>query len=270
MQEPNSTLGTVLAVLAAAGPHARATAADGLTLSVYANTAGAAPAAETSVVTLGPVTVTPPSAAAAPFSAELTGTLYLAPAVQPHSGANLTFVCDFGGAVVGYLHIDDHLVCSTGVNSEPPSVLVLDQPLAVLTRTMLPVRMFVSYNGSSLVAKLAFNVTPGCTQPPTATKAAASNNNINININNSQHTPCPTSWFTLSPTLPANEVQRRAMQTELASGWGAWYQMDFLKQVLLPEGACVTLQLCDLHAKTCTGPAFSGGKVYPGTGARQN
>ena len=191
LQEPNSTLGTVLAVLAAAGPHARATAADGLTLSVYANTAGAAPAAETSVVTLGPVTVTPPSAAAAPFSAELTGTLYLAPAVQPHSGANLTFVCDFGGAVVGYLHIDDHLVCSTGVNSEPPSVLVLDQPLTVLTRTMLPVRMFVSYNGSSLVAKLAFNVTPGCTQPPTATKAAASNNNINININNSQHTPAP-------------------------------------------------------------------------------
>ena len=218
-----------LLVMVASGPHARAATAAtadtadtaGLTLTIFANTAGVAPAAATSVVALGvgPVAVKPPTADAAPFSAELTGTLNLAASVQPHSGASLTFVCDFGDAVVGYLHIDDHLVCTTGINSKAGSVVVLDQPLAVLTRTALPVRMFVSYNTSSPAARISFNIAPGCTstQPSTAGSHSA----------DPHPQPCAVGWFTLTSTLPANELQRSAMQTGLASGWGAWYGGNF-------------------------------------------
>lgn len=51
----------------------------------------------------------------APFSAEVTGTVRLG--VASNSGAELSFLCDFGSATLAYVHIDDHLVCSTGVNS---------------------------------------------------------------------------------------------------------------------------------------------------------
>ena len=62
-----------------------------------------------------------------------------------------------------------------------------------------------------------------------------------------------------APDLPPAEVQRHAMQTELASsGWGLWYQMSFMRHVRLPEGQALTLHICHLGAKTCNGPVRSG------------
>lgn len=71
------------------------------------------------------------------FKATITGEITLLnQTIQPNAGATLTFNCGFGGAVAGYLHIDDHLVCTTGINSAPGQVLAstLDQPLMVLSR----------------------------------------------------------------------------------------------------------------------------------------
>ena len=53
------------------------------------------------------------------------------------------------------------------------------------------------------------------------------------------------------------------MQRRLASGWGAWYQMDFLKHVLLPEGQAVTLTLCNINTLACSEPARSGANRAP-------
>ena len=106
---------------------------DGLTLSIYKDTAGAGPPFVTSVLTNSSVSSLSPPSPSLPFSASMSGTINL---LSVNRGSDLAFHCSFGGAVLGYLHIDDHLVCTTGVNSRPGEVLSssLDQPLIVLGR----------------------------------------------------------------------------------------------------------------------------------------
>lgn len=82
-------------------------------------------------------------------------------------------------------------------------------------------------------------------------------------INGNGTTPCEKPWFTLEPALSAVEQTRRAMQTELASGWGLWYQMSFVKVVRLPEGQVVTVRLCDIRAQTCTDKVLTGPHSAP-------
>ena len=46
--------------------------------------------------------------------------------------------------------------------------------------------------------------------------------------------------------LPPNEQRRRAMQLSLLQGWGMFYDMSYTDHVLLPQGARITLALCEV------------------------
>ena len=46
------------------------------------------------------------------------------------------------------LHVDGHLVCSSGTNSPSGTTITLDQPLPVLSKTRLPFRLGAVFNGS--------------------------------------------------------------------------------------------------------------------------
>ena len=118
----------------------------GLTLSLFNNTALAGSPAFTGLV---PTPNYTHAAVDAPFSALLSGTL------RVERGYTYSFECDFGGAVLGYVHIDGHLVCQTGANRPhppaPASVIstAYDSPLPVLSSTSWPVRFAIVHNGTS-------------------------------------------------------------------------------------------------------------------------
>ena len=125
-------------------------------------------------------------------------------------------------------------MCSTGVNSPSGHVITLDDPLEVLTRRALPFRLVAVFNAStstrtrtpSVSQERNVSVSVGCvgtSNPPVSLRAGAPRPPLPA--------ACPTPWHTLVPTLPANELTRRRMQKQAASGWGLWHQMDFLKQV---------------------------------------
>ena len=196
----------------------------GLTLSLFNNTALAGRPASTSVVPTPNYTHV---SGDAPFSALMTGTL----SVQ--RGFTYNFTCDFGGAVLGYVHIDGHLVCQTGANGPhkpaPASVIsvAFDTPLPVLSATEWPVRFAVVHNGS---ASKPLSVGMSISRDSTAGLSTAS-----------------AGWLevALSPALPKVEVQRDELQAGLATGWAPWYDMSYTKLVRLPEGSALALMLCD-------------------------
>ena len=205
------------------------TSLNGLTLTIYNNTALSGTPLSSSVVPSPAAT----HGARKPFSALLTGTLHV------ERGFIYNFSCDFGGAVLGYAHIDGHLVCQTGTNHKhkptPPSVrsTTYDTPLPVLAATSLAVRFALVHNGSPAVdvADLSFGMTiTRWTAEASATDAGDE-----------------PDWLSaaLSPTLSAEEQQRDTLQSSLASGWGAWYDMSFTKLVRLPEGSTLSLMLCE-------------------------
>ena len=90
--------------------------ATGLALTIFNNTALFGPPLATSTVATPLATFSGLS----PFSATLVGTLSV------ERGFRYNFTCHFGDAVLGYAHIDGHLVCQTGINGPrpptPPSV----------------------------------------------------------------------------------------------------------------------------------------------------
>lgn len=54
----------------------------------------------------------------------------------------------------------------------------------------------------------------------------------------------------LTPTLPASEVQRRALQDDLKNGWCTW-SYNMLGVVRLPESSTLTTALCKISTKDC-------------------
>ena len=205
----------------------------GLMLSVFNNTALAGSPAEQRVVSQPSFTL--PLTAGAPLSASLTGTLVAQP------GQNYSFNCSFGAAHFATLHVDDHLVCQFGANSDTvltpgqgskpgcgggsdhASCAGVDTPLPTMTRTELPVRMQLLYNPSLL--------------PPNA--AHPKELAVSVDL-------APGPAFTSS--LPAHEQIRRKTQLSLLQGWGLFYDMSYTDIVLLPHGARVKLALCETGA----------------------
>ena len=116
-------------------------ATPGVQLRIFNNTALAGtPIATRTVPELAAAFDDMPRGAA--FSAELTSTL------TANSSRTYSFLCNFTEATLAYLHVDDHLVCESGVNAPSGSVTTLDQPLPVHRRTQWPVRLSVVFNGS--------------------------------------------------------------------------------------------------------------------------
>ena len=222
-------LGWMLAVAASASEPA------GLTLSVYNNTALAGAPASSRVVPHPTFSLPLAAGAAGPLSASLVGTMTAEP------GRNYSFNCSFGAAHFATLHVDDHLVCQIGANSD--SILIpgqgskpgcgggsdhsscagVDNPLPTMSRTQLPVRMQLLYNPALLP--------PGA--PPPSELA------VSVGLT-------PAAAFTSA--LPPNEQRRRAMQLSLLQGWGLFYDMSYTDIVLLPHGARVKLALCQTGA----------------------
>ena len=145
---------------------------------------------------------------------------------QLKRGQQYTFHCEADGAPrLAHLHVDDHLLCQTGANSAPGTLTHHGSPLRALGRTRVPLRLAVQSGASAPVA-----VRLRVTQRPVrgdASPAAAS-----------------AADLAAQPALPAAEIARRSLQRGLLEGWGLWKATSFLTQVLLPEGATVSVALC--------------------------
>lgn len=211
--------------LASAAPASQ----QGLTVSTYNNTAWwGEPATQTIAQAVGFVATLPSSTG----SVEQTGTLTLV------HGQSVRVSCVFGaGIVFGMLHLDDHLICQTGANTgtncgppgTPHRCNGTDNPLPVMTRTQLPLRLAVVYSS------------PAAT---TATVTVA----VSLTVSSSQPSAPVSAGLNLSPSLPALESERRRMQQGLLQGWAPWMAMSYLDHVLLPHGARIRLALCELTA----------------------
>ena len=233
----------------------------GLSLSLFNNTACAGAAASTRVVpglsfhvAAGSTGGDPP---APPLSAELTGTLHAA------AGAQYAFTCNFGTAVYATLHVDDHLVCQLGAHNgtgcgppgTPHSCAGTDNPLPTMTRTALPVRMTVMGSaGGAFAVAVDVAVSPAGAAATAATAAMVP--------------PPPPPSF--EPALPALEQQRLAMQRSLRTGWGAYYDMSYTDHVLLPQGARITLALCEILGGGGEGRCLTEARIdWPDKGGLQ-
>ena len=185
----------------------------GLTLAVYNSTALSGHVLATRTVP-GLSFVLP---AGQPTSAEITGVLISRP------GDVLSISCEFSGATLAMLHIDDHLVCQHGANAgagcrtDNHLCNGTDSPLTVRSRTNLPVRLALFVNES--------RATP-----------------IDVRVQLKLASGRAPSF---SPALPPLEVQRRVLQKSLLQGWGLFYDMSYLDHVLLPQAARVKLAICE-------------------------
>jgi len=214
----------------------------GLTLSLFNNTALTGSPAFRGLV---PTPNYTHAAGGAPFSALISGTL------QVERGYTYAFECDFGGAVLGYVHIDGHLVCQTGANRPhppaPASVIstAYDSPLPVLSATAWPMRFAIVHNGTSSRAlaptePLTFGMAmtrnrtgrSGAGTAAAAAAAAAGEARLELvrdgdGDRGRDRERDGVGWLeaALSPLLPEPEVQRDALQEGLTRGWGMWYEM---------------------------------------------
>ena len=218
-----------------------AAAAAPVTVSVFNNTALAgSPAATYTFPTLD-LSFPPPSAS---FSAEIYTQLAF-----PTPGY-FVFECtplDARGGLIGFVYVDDHLVCNTGSAqpyANPPNSTDGSQANPIYIRAgrvrpaMVRARLFVtepagaaSGGGAPFVFGLQWCSPAG----PSAGCAPA---------------PLPAS--ALSPGEPPAEASRAALQSALSrSGWGLWLHGDWLALVGLPSGAKLTLQLCRASTGAC-------------------
>ena len=218
-----------------------AVVSQGLTLSLYNNSAFAGMAISTTVIPSFNFSLRTDH----PGSALVTGTM-----VVEH-GMQYSFHCDFGSATVSALHIDDHLVCQQGANvgttcgapGSPEPCMYGDNPLPTMTRTALPIRLDVMFNGTGtdthvppINIKITVTASPAscifnCTAPPQDTAR-----------------PWLSSAMTLRPDLPPLEVQRRRLQQSLLQGWGMFYAMSYTDHVLLPHAARLNFAICEVGA----------------------
>jgi putative isomerase len=209
-------------------------ASSGLAFSIFNNTALTGTPRFTSVVPSGIAFCD----ASSPFSATITGTM----AVE--RGYEYNFSCSFGGAALGYAHIDGHLICQTGVNHPHAPAgrdvrsKTYDTPLPVLSSTEWPVRFVVVHNGSAIWDADDIFFGMRVTKVPVSEKLL---NQIG------DAAAVESSQFT--PNLPKAEAQRDAMQSSLARGWAPWYDMSYTRYVRLPEGSMVTYALCESVAQ---------------------
>ena len=149
----------VIAALAAAAP--AAAAQQGLTMSVYNNSAWYGAPLRSSVVPGFDVSVPieRTGGSPTPFSVEITGTLTYPASAKPcfeNDHGCFTFNCSFGAASYGFLWFDDHLVCQNGAYVLHPDSFdgSAGNPLRVLSKKEITVRLqaYVDPAGASLEA----------------------------------------------------------------------------------------------------------------------
>jgi hypothetical protein len=233
----------VVAGLLSASGRLGLAAAPGLSLAVYNNTALASEPIEQRTVPGFSFEV--PLRAAQAMSAELTGTMTV------QAGAKYSFNCSFGAAHFGALHVDDHLVCQHGANVDViltpgqkggkgcggggghHTCSGIDNPLPIMSRKELPVRLQVLHN-------------PALRGPASSSSLLV----VDVNVSSVPVISAePQAGFELAPELPSLERQRRTMQRGLLQGWGLFYDMSYLDAVLLPHGSRLKLALCETQSE---------------------
>ena len=201
----------------------------GLLLSLFNNSAfTGAPFAQSVVPTL---------AARAPGSAlglELTGAL--AWPDPPGSAARYAVACEWGaGTSLGFVWLDDHLVCSAGPYYEksPNSTDgATGNPLRPLRRRALAVRARALADGGALGGDDAVGVTVRVARAPS--DGAPFGPFVDL----------AELASALAPVLPAREAARARAQAALATGWATWNRASALDLVLLPHGARARVSVC--------------------------
>ena len=180
----------------------------GLALTVFNSTAVAGTILRSETVALPNVT----HDSRRPFSATLTGT------ISVERDYLYNFSCFFGDAVLGYVHIDGHLVCQKGTNGAhgptPPSVrsTEYDNPLPVLSSTAWPIRLVVvgQPHGSTSRATDSFGVRITRTLERGGRPAGGGEGGGKVEAWLRGGTPRKEAWLegALSPALPKEEAQR--------------------------------------------------------------
>jgi hypothetical protein len=195
----------------------------GLTLDVFNNTVLAG--SPTASTTLPTTALSLPGAA--PFSAELSGSF------SPPTGSPATWSwnCSFANIELAFVTIDGHTVCNSSAAYNSSVAGLIDSTLFRLLskRDHLVVRMQL------------YHLAPSA-GPSTASVAWCADGGASCAL-------LPTT--SLSPALPAPEIQRRSLQRTLAQGWGNWLHRDILSVVLLPDSAVVTVMICQISTGVC-------------------
>lgn len=245
---------TVLALLSLLCAHDAAAAANGVTLSIFNNTALAG--APSTTKTLDTFSVTIPSSGA-PFSAEAVAALSL----PGEEGGLFTFSCEFTGVTTAFFWVDDHLVCQSGAYEWGKDGNDTDATLHGLSkRSGLVVRLRLMYNGSTPQPEALARATGAQRTAPRGSDGGAQGGGASVSAGvtwrvwpSAGYVPLPTTLLTTA--LPAVEVQRASLQDSLAQGWGTWMHNSVMDVVLLPEASRVTVALCQLSSGRCLSSA---------------
>lgn len=195
----------------------------GVSVRVYDNPVYARkPVISTTVPTLN-FTLPVAELVAQPFSTKVTGTLPVA------GWKALDFSCKFGSALAALFWVDGHLVCDTGIYFPTNKVRGVDNPLQVLSKTLLPLRLHLVLPAGTPLLQVDIQVL--------GTKIKGG------------HAGIPLTSFI--PQLPAVEKKREALQQGLLQGWGTWLHRSVLTVVKLPENYAFALSLCSLRTNEC-------------------
>ena len=173
----------------------------------------------------------------APFSVELVSQLAF-----PSAPAYYAVFCGGAfdaGVAVGFVWLDDHLVCSTGAylpanGSFDGSVgnPIYRRP-GVARAAVVRAHLYVGAAGlGGGAATLSFSL-PWCEMSAPGGACALA--------------PIPGALLG-PPGLPPAEAQRVALQRSLARGWGLWLHDSLLAAVQLPSAVRFDLHLCALAA----------------------
>ena len=214
-----------------------------LRLDICSNSALVPPAQRTLLVDAAAVSLP----AGAFLSAELTGTF--SPPLA--AGAVFDFSCAPAENVARlFVWVDDHLVCQFGAFNNSANGMTDASNFTLRSRLALPLRAHVypapggAGNASFALQWFVHGGGGG-------------------GGGGGGFVPLPAA--SLDAALPAPELARRALQQRAASGWGSWLHRDILSVVLLPDSACIAVQLCHLPTGICL-----EGTQIDGNGAQGN
>jgi hypothetical protein len=227
---------------------ARAQDAGAVTVSVYANSGLAgAPAASFSRPSLE---LSFPVAPGATFSAEVSAQLSF-PAAPAFYAVDCGAAFD-ASVTVGFVHVDDHLVCSKGAYLNSNGSYDGSQGFPIYRRpgtaraAVVRARLYAA-NATAVGEAVAFSL-PWCEMAAPGGACALA--------------PIPPAL--LAPGLPPAEAQRLALQRSLAQGWGLFLHASLTAAVLLPAGLRLNIVLCELGGACLLGAIMDDGAVRVG------
>jgi hypothetical protein len=252
-------------------------AENGLTMSVYNNSAWYGEPLSSKVVDSFDQSL-PLDAGVTAMSVEITGSLTYPPNLKPcfiNDFGCYTFNCSFGASTYGFLWFDDHLVCQHGAYVLHPDSYdgSAGNPLRVLSKKTVVVRLQAyldpanpalpdmdarraAIESNELELRPPTQALPPSTPSPPQSLPPSLDFTVKWMqgfgtdgpITPPEFKPIDSSLF--SPTIAPAEQTRVTLQQNLTDGWGTWAN-SVLDLVLMPEGARITVGLCQISSGKC-------------------